>query len=350
MSGGARISPEGAAGRGWWTRRVVPVVLAVLLAGCTARLDGHVVDGLDPAPLRVAGIAAIGVGSVLHLYDGDGAPASRPVAAARANRDGTVTWLGHAGVLVRLAGRAVMIDPMLSEGFDVPLPLGPRRVAAVPDIAGLDRLDAVAISHIDHDHFDLPTLAALAKRFPGARLLLPRGTAERAAGLGFAAVEEVGEGEAVALGRLRVGAVVAYHHGRRDMIGFDRTPAVGWVIEGGGRRIYHSGDTAYGPGFRALRRHGRIDLALVPVGAYRPAGFFRNMHASPEEAVEIARDLGARRAIPHHWGTFSLGPESPMEAIGRFRAAAKGRIETRVLAVGETMAIGRQSLRATGRR
>ena len=341
MSEGGGALRERRGGRGRVLRSAGVAVIAAMLLGCTARLDGHTVDGLLPAPVRVAGIAAIGVGSVLHLYDGDGAPPSRALAVARAKRDGTVTWLGHAGVLVRLAGRSLMIDPMLSEHFDVPLPLGPRRVAAAPDIAGLDRLDAVAISHIDHDHFDLPTLAALAKRFPRARLILPRGTAERATGLGFAAVEEVGQGGAASLGGLKVTAVIAHHHGRRDMIGFDRTPAVGWVVEGGGRRIYHSGDTAYGPGFRDLRRHGRIDLAMVPIGAYRPAGFFRDMHASPEEAVAIAVDLGARRAIPHHWGTFSLGPESPTEAIERFRAAAKGRIDTRVLAVGETVAIGR---------
>lgn len=322
-------------------RHWAPLVL-LALAACAARPDGSAVDGLDPAPIRVAGIAAVGVGSGFHLYDGDGAPEVRRLDPRRVNRDDTITWLGHAGVLVRVGGRAVMIDPMLSERLGLPLPIGPRRVSPPPDIAALDRLDVVAISHADHDHYDLPTLRRLAERFPRAQLVTPVGIGAGSKGFGFAAVHEVTEGGSLTVAGLRLTAAPAYHYGRRDVVGLFRTPAIGWLIEGGGRRIHHSGDTGYGPAFRAFgKRHGPIDLSLVAIGAYRPEAFFRDMHASPEEAVAIALDLRARRVMPHHWGTFSLGPESPTEAKQRFLTAARGRIEARVPAVGETVAIGR---------
>ena len=126
------------------------------------------------------------------------------------------------------------------------------------------------------------------------------------------------------------------------MIGLAPPPAGGWVIEGGGRRIFHSGDTGYGPAFRAIgARYGRFDLALVPIGAYEPRAFFGGMHATPEEAVAIAVDLRARRAIGHHWGTFALGPESPAEASRRFVEAGRGRLDARVMAIGETLTFGR---------
>jgi hypothetical protein len=158
--------------------------------GCTSRLDQDGPDGLAPAPVRAVGVALVGAGAVLHLYGDDGAPAVRPIAARRAFRDGTVTWLGHAGFLIRLGGRSLLVDPMLSGRLGFLLPLGPRRVTAPPDLSGLDRLDAVVISHADHDHFDEPTLAALAQRFPRARLVVPKGMGGDAERLGFAATLE----------------------------------------------------------------------------------------------------------------------------------------------------------------
>ena len=325
-------------------RPLAALALAMTMSGlgCTSRFDEAGPDRLAPAPVRTAGVALVGAGAVLHLYGDDGAPAVRPIAARRAFRDGTVTWIGHAGFLIRLAGRSLLIDPMLSERLGFLLPLGPRRITAPPDLSGLDRLDAVAISHIDHDHFDEATLLGLAQRFPRARLVVPKGMGGSADRLGFAATIAAEVGRPVDLGGLRLTATPGHHFGRRDVVGLMRTPAVGWVVEGGGRRVFHAGDTGHGPAFRGIgERHGPIDLALVPIGAYEPEALFRDMHASPEDAVAIARDVRARRAIGHHWGTFALGPERPAEAVGRFVAAGRGTIDARVLAVGETVAIGR---------
>ena len=325
-----------------WPMIAMALGLTASLPGCTARLGEDGTDGLAPAPIRAAGMALVGTGAVLHLYGDEGAPAVRPIVARRAFRDGTVTWLGHAGFLIRLGGRSLLIDPMLSERLGFLLPLGPRRITPPPDLAGLDRLDAVAISHADHDHFDEPTLMALARRFPRARLVVPQGMGGGAERLGFATTIEAAIGRPVDLGGVRLTATAAHHFGRRDIVGLLRTPAVGWLVEGGGRRVFHSGDTGHGPAFRDLGvRHGPIDLALVPIGAYEPEAIFGDMHASPEDAVAIAVDVRARRAIGHHWGTFALGPERPAEATRRFVAAGRGKVDARVVAIGETVAIGR---------
>jgi len=69
-------------------------------------------------------------------------------------------------------------------------------------------------------------------------------------------------------------------------------------------------------------RTGPYDLAIVGIGAYEPRIIMQSSHATPEEAIGIARDLRAARALGMHWGTIMLTPEDPFEAPARFRRAA----------------------------
>jgi N-acyl-phosphatidylethanolamine-hydrolysing phospholipase D len=95
------------------------------------------------------------------------------------------------------------------------------------------------------------------------------------------------------------------------------------VVEGPTRRFYHAGDTGYFDGFRTIgERFGPIDLAAIPIGAYEPAAEIMHLvHLNPEEAVQAAIDVGARRTVGMHWGTFDLTDEPPGEPPRRFHAA-----------------------------
>ena len=113
----------------------------------------------------------------------------------------------------------------------------------------------------------------------------------------------------------------------------------GYVVEGGGQAVYHSGDTAYFDGFREIGRRLRPQIALLPIGAYFPDSY-RAVHTSPEEAVRGFVEVGAERMVPMHYGTFRLGREPMDEPVKRLVAEAKrlgikGRIN--VLEEGETM-------------
>src|SRR5690606_26057539 len=95
----------------------------------------------------------------------------------------------------------------------------------------------------------------------------------------------------------------------------------GFVIEGPGARLYHSGDTAYFEGFEELgRRFPGIDAAMLPIGAYDPAWFMERQHMNPEQAIQAFVDLGARRFLAMHWGTFKLTDEPLDEPPQRARA------------------------------
>jgi L-ascorbate metabolism protein UlaG (beta-lactamase superfamily) len=125
---------------------------------------------------------------------------------------------------------------------------------------------------------------------------------------------------------IEITATQAQHFSARTP--FDRNRALwgGFMITIDEQQIYFAGDSGYGPHFLEVgRRFPRIDLALIPIGAYEPRWFMKDIHMNPEEAVQAHMDVGARRSIGMHFGTFRLtteGPNEPVAALGRARSAA----------------------------
>ncbi len=118
-------------------------------------------------------------------------------------------------------------------------------------------------------------------------------------------------------------ALPAIHFSKRTPFDRNRTLWTGYALEGRAKRVYFAGDTAYGPVFPELGRElAPFDLALLPIGAYEPRLLMQGSHATPEEALQIARDLRALRLVGMHWGTIRLTDEPPFEPPVRFRAAA----------------------------
>jgi L-ascorbate metabolism protein UlaG (beta-lactamase superfamily) len=99
--------------------------------------------------------------------------------------------------------------------------------------------------------------------------------------------------------------------------------------------VYHAGDTAYFEGFSEIGARLNPELALLPIGAYHPASF-RNVHTSPEDALQAFVDLGARRMVPMHYGSFRLSYEPVEEPVPRLLSAAKvAGLEDRVCVLEE---------------
>src|ERR1051326_1698038 len=230
-------------------------------------------------------------------------------------RELAVTWLGHSTCIVRLGGRTVLTDPVLSRSI-----AGVRRITAPGlDVAHLGRIDAVVISHDHVDHLDWPTLKRLPK---GTPIFVGAGLARAVRRRGFANVESLDWWEEARLGPLTLSFVPAPHWSGRTLLRPNTTLWGGWVVGDGRRKAYFAGDTAYGPCFKAIGDvHPDIDVALMPVGAYEPRWYNAAAHTTPEEAVRAVRDLGAKAMLPIHWGTFLLSSEPVLEPIERTRAA-----------------------------
>jgi L-ascorbate metabolism protein UlaG (beta-lactamase superfamily) len=311
------------------------LLLLLLLGGCT--LVGAPVPGA-PAHHREHGFAnpsgARGTDPFEFLVDRTrlafAGPEESPAPAlplgqaalAWAAADGDAAqWLGHATLRLRLDGVVLLVDPVFADPVTPLPPFGPPRASPPPlGLAELDDVAAILISHDHYDHFEPETVAALAAA-TGARCLLPLRVAE-GHDLGCAP-EALDWGEAVAVAGLAVTLQPAQHESGRGLFDRDRSLWGAWLVEGGGKRVYVSGDGGYGEHFATLGAAlGPIDLAVLSVGGYEPRTN-RGVHMDPEEAIRALGDLRARRALIVHWGTYPLGLESGGETEERVRAAAE---------------------------
>jgi len=257
-----------------------------------------------------------------------------PVAPPRPPESGVIaTWVGQSAFLIQTPQGNLLTDPMFSERAG-PLPwLGPRRMTA-PGISfdSLPRIDAVFLSHDHFDHCDLPTLRRLSRKWAPV-VVAPLGHGEFLARARAAAtVVELDWWQSRILpGGTVVELVPARHWCRRRPGGGNLRLWGGFVLHVAGRRIYFAGDSGYDEGLftEIRRRHGGPDLALIPIGAYEPRWFMRDAHINPAEAVRVHREVGARRSVAMHWGTFQLSDEGRDDPPRDLQAA---RTEARVSA------------------
>ena len=260
--------------------------------------------------------------------------------------DVVVTFVGHATFLIQVGATALLTDPVYAERASPVSFAGPRRVRA-PGVRfdDLPAISLVLLSHNHYDHCDLGTLRALERRC-AARLVTPLGNGRLLRSAGLRNVEELDWWQRAATAPLSVTLTPAQHFSARGP--FDRNRALwgGFLIEARGRRILFAGDSGYGPHFREIgARLPPIDLALLPIGAYEPRWFMKDIHMNPAEAVQAHLDLAARQSIAMHFGTFQLTPEGIEEPV---RELAKA-LHTRGMPAGQfrPAEVG-ESVRVTG--
>ncbi len=262
----------------------------------------------------------------------------------RANRsDTTVTWVGHATVLLQLAGLNVMTDPQFSKRASPFTFVGPARKVRVPfTIADGPHVDVVLISHNHYDHLDADSVDALANQPGGAPLfIVPAGVdawmrkrgIDNVVALDWWNARDIASAAGFGSDRLRITFVPAQHWGARGPGDRFETLWGGYVVEridattgSATWRFYFAGDTGYAPLFHDLihARFDRFDLAAIPIGAYEPRQYLRSQHVDPGEAVRIHRDLNVKQSIGIHWGTFVLTTE-PFDQPPKDLAAAVER-------------------------
>lgn len=254
----------------------------------------------------------------------------------------TVTWVGHATMLVQVGHVTFLTDPIWSD-WPSPVPMvGPRRYVD-PGIAMADLppIDFVVISHNHYDHLDLPTLQDLAQRDPDTVFYVPVGNGDLLRGKGVSNVKEMDWGDTVQHAGVTVHCLPSQHWSKRSLTDDHKALWAAWAVTSEQGKVFFAGDTGYFSGFKDIGdRLGPFNLAALPIGAYEPRAMMEASHMNPEEAVQAAIDLGAENAIAMHFGTFDLSDEPLEEPPQRFKKAAQksnfGASAAWVLKIGET--------------
>ena len=225
-----------------------------------------------------------------------------------------LTWIGHASFLVQFTNLNVLIDPNFANW----LFLLKRIKRSGLKIDHLPPIDLVLLTHAHFDHFHKPTL----RRLPHPKIgVMPWGVGDLARNLGFERIIELDWWESFTHGNWKVTLTPCKHWGARVLRDEHRGYG-GFILEHQGRRVYHAGDSAYFDGFKQIGERCPPEIALLPIGAYRPESF-RNVHMGPDEAVKVFRDLRARWLVPMHYGTFKLSFEAMDEPPRWLREIAR---------------------------
>lgn len=167
------------------------------------------------------------------------------------------------------------------------------------------------LSHNHYDHMDRESLGALGF---GTPIVCPAGVGRLLTRWGFRKVVEMTWSEARDVEGVRITCLPALHGSARTAFDRNQTLWCGWMVEHSGRRAAFLGDTGYAPFFREIGEAlGPIDLAMIPIGAYRPFWFMRPLHLQPDEAVRVHLDLRSKLSLAMHWGTFALADDALSE-------------------------------------
>ena len=233
-----------------------------------------------------------------------------------------ITWVGHATMLVQADRLNVLTDPVFSNRASPVQFTGPKR--AQPPGLSIDQLppiDVVLISHNHYDHLDKNSVLALSKKASSQTLfIVPLGVKGWFTELGITNVKELDWWDSVNVKGVEFNFTPVQHWSARSLGDRSQTLWGGWAVLGPTQHWYFSGDTGYSKDFIDTRKRfadrqttakgGGFDIALIAVGAYEPRWFMKKQHINPAEAVQIHKDLQAKRSVGVHWGTFELTDES----------------------------------------
>lgn len=240
-----------------------------------------------------------------------------------------ITFVGHATFLIEMGGEFLLTDPNFSHkilGFSRLQEPGIR-----PDT--LPDLNAITVTHAHYDHLDIFSYKYFPLKTP---IVVPEGLGKLINKFLPNPVTEILPWSEHQIGNITIFTVPVKHQGFR-LSGLTYRATTGYLFKKDDLSIFFPGDTAYSEHFAEIAKAHKIDIALLPIGAYEPRWFMKNRHMNPEEALKAFEDLKARIMIPYHWGAFKISaekPEAPLEWLQKI-LSEKADERVKILKPGE---------------
>lgn len=203
----------------------------------------------------------------------------------RVDKDTNITFINHSTFLIQNKNINILTDPIWGERTSPVSFLGPKRVRKpAVKFSNLPPIDIVLVGHNHYDHLDIETLVKLNEKFSptfivglGVEKLLKENDIQNIVSLDW--------GESFESSGMKYTFVPCKHWSARGL--FDRNTTLwGSFIIKGSKQIYFASDTGYSDHFKdQFKKYGKMDVSLIPIGAYEPRWFMKDQHMNPRESV-----------------------------------------------------------------
>ncbi|WP_197511272.1 MBL fold metallo-hydrolase [Kosakonia sacchari] len=237
----------------------------------------------------------------------------------------TLVWMGHSSWYVQLAGKRILIDPILSH-YAAPFSFLNKAFAGndLWTAQNMPEIDLLIISHDHYDHLDYATIKALMPKIKKVVTPLGVGSHLRYWGMDPAIIHEADwQQKVVVSDDLAVHVLPARHFSGRGLKR-NQTLWASFMFTTATQNVYYSGDSGYGPHFKAIgEQFGVVDLAIMENGQYDEG--WKYIHMMPEESALAAQELNARAVLPGHAGRFVLAKHSWDDPYKRLAAASRDK-------------------------
>ena len=254
-----------------------------------------------------------------------------------------IWWLGQSGFLIQWKRKCLLLDPYLSDSLTKKYANTNKPHVRLSELVVepqlLDFIDIVTSSHNHTDHLDAETLIPILSLNPEIKFIIPeanrsfvadRVKCDKAFPIGLNDKEKVSWNDFTFYGM-----PAAHNSIERDEGG--RAKFMGYVVQFGKFKIYHSGDTLWYEEIVELLKPHKVNVAFLPINGNDPArGVAGNLNA--EEAARLGREIDASLVIPHHYDLFEFNTADPSDFVS---AAQQHSQPVKVLKLGEKFTFGR---------
>lgn len=240
-------------------------------------------------------------------------------------KENILVWFGHSSYFMQIDGKTILVDPVFS-GHASPIFFMVKSFDG-SDVYGVDdmpKIDYLFITHDHYDHMDYKTVKKLEPKVSTVVTGLGVGATLERWGYGKDKIIEKDWGEEATLGDgFIVNATPARHFSGRTF-NRNQTLWMSFVLKTPSKKIFIGGDGGYDIHFKNIGdKFGPFDLVILEDGQYNTA--WRYIHMMPEETIQAALDLKAKRLLPVHWGKFKLAYNAWDDGIIRSVIEAKNK-------------------------
>lgn len=233
-------------------------------------------------------------------------------------------WYGHSVVLMRIHNTTVLIDPMLGSNASPVAPFATNRFSenTLGLIEEFPDIDILLLTHDHYDHLDYDSIQKLQPKVK--KYFVALGVARHLVqwGVPESDIVEFDWWSQQVFEEIQITFTPTRHFSGRGLTDRAKSLWGGWALRTHTENIYFSGDGGYGNHFKAIGdKLGGFDFAFMECGQY--SEHWHAIHLYPEESIQAAADVKARKIMPVHWAGFALAPHTWTEPANRFIAEAK---------------------------